>query len=336
VIIFDFEKNIFDDAITTASILLFANDSRKPEVEFINVRSLSELKALQKKLSFYPNSTSDKTVAFEELNPEIKWRSYYQQQNATRFRDLVPFSKYGKVVRGIATGANEYFTFSPSKAKAFKIPEKNLLPCITKSLDVESGFFTQVDFDNLLQRDRFVYLFNASSKNAPAVRSYLAKGEAEGIHKKYLTANRNPWYGLENRLPSPIWVSVFNRHGLRFIRNEAKVSNLTTFHCIYLNELTTSRTDLFFAYLLTDLSREIFNDNRREYGNGLQKFEPNDINKALVVDLDKMSLKDEHKILSLYNKYRTSVLNKQPKKEILYKINESFRSLYSCNLEASE
>ena len=145
-------------------------------------------------------------------------------------------------------------------------------------------------------------IFNHLSK-------YILQGEAEEINKSFLTASRNPWYALEKRPPSPIWVSVFNRNGLRFIRNEANISNLTTFHCIYLNLFSEPKVDLLFAYLLTDISKEIFNDNRREYGNGLHKFEPNDINKALMVDLDKISKTDEERILNLYCEYRKSELS---------------------------
>lgn len=157
---------------------------------------------------------------------------------------------------------------------------------------------------HLKKQDRFVYLLNATEPNEPSVKKYLAKGEAEEVHKKFVTASRNPWHTLENRKPSPIWVSVFNRNGLRFIRNEAKISNLTTFHCVYLNMFSEPKVDLLFAYLLTDISKDIFNDNRREYGNGLRKFETNAINKALMVALDTIGKKDEEEILELYHDCR--------------------------------
>lgn len=330
IIIFDFEENVFDDALTTASILLFANDNEKSEVEFINIKTLDELFALQKKFSAYPKIKSENAIAFSKLNPEIKWRAYYQEQNATRFKNLVPFSNFGNVVRGIATGANEYFTFNQSKAKQFNIDEKYLLPCITKSVDIDGAFFTSDDFDNLKQQDRFVYLLNATEPTQPNLKKYLVKGEAEEVHKKFLTASRNPWHTLENRKPSPIWVSVFNRNGLRFIRNEAKISNLTTFHCIYLNMFSEPKVDLLFAYLLTDISKDIFNDNRREYGNGLQKFEPNDINKALMVDLDIISKKDEEGILKLYHEYRKTALEKMPKESLLSDINSKFVDIFKA------
>ena len=248
-------------------------------MKFINVKSPDELFSLQEKFSAYPKVQSKNAIPFKELKPEIKWRAYYQKQNASRFNNLVPFSNFGKVVRGIATGSNEYFTFNHSKAIRFQIGEKYLLPCITKSADVEGAFFTKQDFETLKQRDKNVYLLNAIEPKEPLVKKYIDMGETEKVHEKFLTASHNPWYSLENRPPSPIWVSVFNRNGLRFIRNEANISNLTTFHCIYLNMFSMQKVDLLFAYLLTDISKDIFNDNRREYGNGLQKFEPNDINK---------------------------------------------------------
>ncbi|MDX9791201.1 MAG: Eco57I restriction-modification methylase domain-containing protein [Candidatus Kapabacteria bacterium] len=328
IIIFDFEENVFDDALTTASILLFANDKEKSEVEFINIKTFDELTSLQKKIQSYPKNKSEKTIAFSELNPEIKWRAYYQKQNATRFKNLVPFSNYGKVVRGIATGANEYFTFNQYKAKQYDINEKYLLPCITKSVDVIGAFFTKNDFEELKQQDKNVFLFNATEQNE-ALSKYILKGETEAINKKFLTASRNPWYSLEKRPPSPIWVSVFNRNGLRFIRNEANISNLTTFHCIYLNLFSEPKVDLLFAYLLTDISKEIFNDNRREYGNGLHKFEPNDINKALMLDLDKISKTDEEKILNFYCKYRKSELSGNVNAELLEEMNGIFVNLFT-------
>lgn len=89
------------------------------------------------------------------------------------------------------------------------------------------------------------------------------------------------------------------------------------------------KADLLFAYLLTEISKDIFNDNRREYGNGLQKFEPNDINKALVVDIAKIQAKDEQTILELYHCYRKSELNKKPDKKLLQDINLVFADIFA-------
>jgi adenine-specific DNA-methyltransferase len=307
IIVVNFEENVFDDALTTASIILCANDNKTDKVQFTNIQSINTLNIIERLIDDYPKiSENSKTYSFSELAPEIKWKTYYQRQNGHKFKNLVSFSNCAKVVRGIATGANDYFIFNISKAQKYNIDERYLLPCICHSTDVQGSLFAKSDFNDLKRRDKNVFLINAINANDKHVINYLQKGEQEQIHKKYLTASRKPWYLLENRPPAPIWVSVFNRTGLRFIRNEANISNLTTFHCIYplANVLSDVSIELLFAYLLTDTARQIFEDNSREYGNGLQKFEPNDLNKGKMLDLNKLPTNSKQKIKNLYSQYR--------------------------------
>jgi len=329
VIVFDFQENVFEDALTTASILLFANDKNAEAVEFINIKYLEKLDELTTKIQSYPNSKTTTTIAISTLKSDIKWRAYYQKQRAKNYKSLVPFSTYGKVVRGIATGANQYFTFNQSKAQKYDIDEHYLLPCITRSADVQGAFFTQENFNALKQQNKNVFLLNVTDNHTVAVNKYLYKGEFEEVNKRFLTASRTPWYSLEKRPPAPIWVSVFNRIGLRFVRNEADICNLTTFHCVYPSVYLNDQIDLFFAYLLTDLSKEILNDNRREYGNGLHKFEPNDLNKALMIDLNKISEVNKNTIVQLYQQYRQSEIAQDRAEDILSNINEIFIDLFS-------
>ena len=179
----------------------------------------------------------------------------------------------------------------------------------------------------LEENDELIYLFNAGDSTDKNVLRYLEIGEEKSVHERYLTRSRNPWYALENRRPAPIWVSVFNRSGLKFIRNEANISNLTTFHCVYPNKsdlFSTVNIDLLFAYLLTDVAKEIFSDNRREYGNGLKKFEPNDLNEAQMVDLDKLPSQIADAIIQLYSLYR-----KQQDPNIICEIDRIIRKEFS-------
>jgi len=308
IIVIDFAENVFDDALTTASIVLCANDRQSKTVQFSHVQSLSNLQKISRMFSSKPQRlSSEKTFSVSELQPDIKWRAYYQKQNGGQFKHLVPFSTYAKVVRGIATGSNDYFTFTQSKVKEFSIQEKFLLPCICKAVDARNAFFTQQDFTALRKNDKKVYLFNAENSDDEFVLRYIKKGEAEGIDKTYLNSSRTPWFSLERRSPSPIWVGVFNRTGLRFVRNEANIANLTAFHCVYpqsANLLSGIDIDLLFAYLLTDTAKRILTDNSREYGDGLQKFEPNDINKGMILDLAILPQSDKKEIIVLYQQFQ--------------------------------
>jgi adenine-specific DNA-methyltransferase len=311
VFIFNFNEKVFGDAITTSAILLLAKDNNINNVKFTEIKNINDLSKIQKAIDSYPNDVGDMVVNTNEIDPSIKWRTYYQALNANKFKQLVPFSNYAKVVRGIATGANDYFIFNIQKAKEHGLKVEHLLPCITKSKDVTTPFFTKESFDDLVDRNKNMYLFNGfKSLDNEEVKKYVNFGEENNYDKRYLTSKRNPWFALENRPPSPIWVGVFNRNGLKFIRNEAQISNLTTFHCVYLkNDLfTTINIDLLFAYLLTDIAKEIFDDNRREYGGGLKKFEPNDLNNAQMLDLSILEDDTKNMILLLYKQYRQSVL----------------------------
>lgn len=325
--VIDFKENVFDDALTTASILLLAKDKNHTEINISTIESKLDLKKVTDYINSYPKLKGEFTYKPTSLDPNIKWRKYYQVQNSNKYKNLVPFSKYAKVVRGIATGANDYFTFRPSKVKEFSIHSDNLLPCICKAKDVKSAFFTSKDFKQLEQRDELTYLFNAVKSANNAVDKYIQKGIDEGVNEKYLTKNRKLWYSLENRPPAPIWVSVFNRNGLKFIRNEAEISNLTTFHCVYLKQsdlFSSIKTDLLFAYLLTDVAKEIFSDNRREYGNGLKKFEPNDLNKAQILNISLLNKKTINRVLDLFYKYKDT-----QNKTYIDQINKIFVSEYS-------
>jgi adenine-specific DNA-methyltransferase len=324
-IVIDFKENVFPDVLTTACIILCAKDSNDEEVQFSKIESVDELKFISKQINAYPTLIGNsKKIKNYDLKPNLKWRRYYENLNSDKYNQLVPFSAFGKVVRGIATGANKYFKFNKSKAENYSISEDYLLPCICRSQNVENSFFTQNDFEKLKYDDEAVYLLNAEKSNNEYVNSYLKKGEEEGVNERYLTSNRDPWYSLEDRPPAPIWVSVFNRNGLKFVRNEANISNLTTFHCIYLSNtdlFSKVNIDLLFAYLLTDIAKEIFTDNQREYGDGLKKFEPNDINKSKCLDLRLLSQKKKNSILDLYYNYRESVIKSNSSESYIEEIN---------------
>ena len=319
IIVIDFTECAFDDALTTACILLCERTTVSASVRFSLVNSIEGLNTCLSEYMEYNTS---------ELDANIKWKTYYEEGNSCKYNHLVPFSKFAKVSRGIATGANGFFTLKPSKADNYNIPEECLMPCICKAMDAQRTFFTQNDFIKLLNRDKTVYLFNGSTApNNTNVLKYIHLGEESGINKRYLTASRSPWYAIENRPPAPIWVSVFNRRGLRFVRNEANIYNLTAFHCVY-PKITGVDVDVLFAYLITDVAKEIFLDNSRQYGNGLVKFEPNDLNKGMVADLNLLNAEERSFVRDVY----AFIKDTQKENYGIQLLNEFFSLRYSVGI----
>lgn len=327
IIVFDFEKDVFDDAITTACILLCSNDHQNESVSFSYIQKENQLNELEQQL-FSSTYNLSNEIPYSTIDQTIKWRNYYTEENKKTYYNLVPFTAYARVSRGIATGSNSYFSFNWKKAEQYHIPESSLLPCICHCVDVKDSFFTDSDFDYLRESNKSVFLFNGqNNSDNHFVQEYIRLGEVQGVNQKYLTASRSPWYALEKRLPPPIWVTVFNREGLRFVRNTSRATNLTTFHSIYVNESHKEYVDLLYAYLLTDTAHSIFDQNRREYGNGLRKFEPNDLNNGKILDISVIKKVDQKLVLDYLEQY------KQGDQSAISKINEIMQQYVSAPLE---
>lgn len=316
IIIFDFTECAFDDALTTACILFCQKDNFEHDIRFSVIKDVS---ALSSALTNYVSYKAS------ELDAGIKWKQYYEATRSSKYMHLVPFSTFAKVTRGIATGANEFFAFKNSKIDKYNISEECVLPCICHAQDVKSQIFTKDDFHLLANEDKNVYLFNGcADEENHNVKSYIRIGVENKYSERYLCASRKPWYAIENRTPSPIWVSVFNRSGLRFVRNDANIHNLTTFHCVYTTDQID--TDILFSYLLTNVAKEIFLDNSRQYGNGLIKFEPNDLNKGKCVDLRLLSSDEKSYIISIYERIKRTRFDFD---HLLKLLDEFFKAKYS-------
>ena len=163
--------------------------------------------------------------------------------------------------------------------------------------------FQEIDFKKLYESNKRVYLFNGAKASTPSDLQYIQHGELKEYHKGFLTAHRSPWYAIENKEIAPIWISVFHRTSLKVVRNETEAKNLTTFHGVYLQDRYNNKKfiNVFFCYLLTPVCQSILAEYKREYGDGLDKFEPNDLNNAMVLDLSLLSDNDVSKILDCYD-----------------------------------
>ncbi len=329
ILVFDSTENLFETVLTTSCILLFDNAQQAAALEFIPVKSLNDLTSLAEQLAHHPNTKQvGQRVPYAQLDPALKWHAYYRASFGSRaYRNLVPLSTYGKVMRGIATGDNAFFTFNTQKQAEVGLDRRYLLPCLTKANQAAGHFFTAQDFARLQGAGKSIYLLNVNGDANAAARRYIQAGERGGSHLKHLTRHRLPWYKLEKRLPAPILVTVFNRKAFRFIRNEAGVRNLTCFHSLYLEPEAQDKIDLLMAYLLTDTARELFNHHRREYGDGLAKFEPNDLNQAQVIDLAAIPPKAEKEIGALYRAYRAGAIHNAPDSILLTRLDRIFSKL---------
>lgn len=312
IISFEQDGELFFNATTTCCILLL---DREPKncADFYSLSAVDELG-----LDIFQRPP-DIRVPYIQLRAEEKWRLYIRQECLSEHTNLRPISDCCSVTRGIATGANDFFCFSRSKAEAFGIPERCLKRCICRSADVTSPVFSATDFSQLSAQDRTVYLLDVAAEEYLSIRLYLEHGEAEGVNKRYLVSHRDPWYSMEQKRTAPIWVSSACRKGIKFVRNLAMAKSLTTFHSVFVREEYQEDTDLIFCYFLTPAAQHIIRENRKELGNGLDKFQPNDFNTAKMLDPGVITPRDRAAVLDLYRQIAV-----RPASEHIAQLNDIF------------
>lgn len=317
---FDSSISIFDDVLTTSCILLLEKKEHE-NIDFIYVNDIEEIK----------NKTFRRiqTYSYLELDYAQKWNLYFTPQENHQFKNLVEFSKFAKVKRGIATGGNAFFTLNKGQIESLGLSQDVLVECVCKSPDIKVLVFQEKDFLDLYVSNKKVYLFDGTKAKSTNECNYISYGQKNNYHKSYLNSHRNPWYLIEDKQVAPIWISVFSRDRLKVIRNESQAKNLTTFHGIYFyNELLDeSFINVFYCYLLSPICQTLLKQCKREYGGGLDKFEPNDLNNAKVLDISVISKEDIREILDLYNQLKVGEIDSFT---IIERLNSIFISYMLC------
>lgn len=283
---FDPAAHVFSDAQTTAVIVLLRRGRRAAEsIRLARVASPDDLCGL--------NMIRLPALAREHMNPAAKWLPLFEAVgkpvravrrddviggNATRvhLRDAASCS------RGIATGANAFFTLRESERRSWKISLADLRPCITKAAQLRGRQLDAVALRRLVARDERVYLLHPRQPLRPAVKRYLAHGQSLGVDRRHLPSHRPVWYMPENRPPAPILVAVFSRGKFRVVWNEARALNLTAYHGIYPRASGGDGADRrkakqLFKYLCSASGQRAIALHRRVYGGGLYKLEPRDV-----------------------------------------------------------
>ncbi len=288
---FDCEKNIFPDVTTSVGIILYDKAARHSSVKFFNIKTLDELLVFE-------TLEAVSEISLNQLDAKEKWLPYFQKKSfevdGSRTTTLEYFGRFS---RGIATGANEFFVLKPTNAEAKSIDlETECIPCITKSSQIRKSVFEDSDFEDLATLDKPVYLFSVNGKLSKGVEEYISFGESKNYHERFLTKNREPWYKTERRSPSPLLFGVFSRGAYKIILNRTRALNLTCYHGFQPNLFGLGYVEHLFLYFLSQAGREIISLSMRKYGDSLDKFEPNDLNRALVPTPAFLSLMSTEKI----------------------------------------
>lgn len=185
---------------------------------------------------------------------------------------------FAKVLRGVATGANDFFFLTDDQVSKLRLPSDFLLPAIGRTRDAPESEITAETIAALKAQGRPTWLLALDGKPLAdypdAVRRYIEYGASLGLPEKPLISQRRPWYKMESRVAPPFLFAYLGRRNSRFIRNHARVIPLTCFLCVY-----PRQNDEDFV----DRLREVLNHPEtvanlpligKSYGSGAVKVEP--------------------------------------------------------------
>jgi len=303
-VLFDTAQRIFPDAATTACVLLFDGTPQ----DCLNVWHLSgeaEVEVFDSLCGEQAAVSPKARIDYGHLNPQTNWQGLglsTHDQSGT-----VPLSEFGDIKRGVATGANEFFLLRPSDVALHRIPESNLVSCIASAASAPTLVFDQAHIEALRHGDKPCYLFNGMGlEPSIEVEHYLRWGESQGLHQRYLTRSRKPWYRLESRKPASLLLAVFGRSGFRVCLNRTEAINLTAFHGFYPGPRMERWVPLIWLYFQGAMASGRFEIQQRAYGDGLKKLEPGDWAKLHVPDWRQWPLHLKEEALTLAHKVLAS------------------------------
>jgi adenine-specific DNA-methyltransferase len=185
---------------------------------------------------------------------------------------------FANVLRGIATGANEFFFLTRQRSRELELPSEFLLPAIGRTRDVRDERITPQLMEDLDRAGRPTLLLAPDGREIAsfphAMREYLLTGEKAGLNRRPLIAQRRPWYKMEKRRVPPILFAYLGRRNARFIRNLAGVVPLTGFLCLYPRQEDNNFIDMLWKILQHPETVANLKLVGKSYGDGAIKVEP--------------------------------------------------------------
>ncbi|MGA3283235.1 MAG: N-6 DNA methylase [Verrucomicrobiota bacterium] len=208
-----------------------------------------------------------------------------------------PLSHFARVVRGIATGGNEFFFLTYKQLRSHGLPEKFFRRAIGRTRDCPGDQLTTADLDRLEAVGRATWLLNLADESCERLptqlQTYLKSGEQAGLPEKSLIKTRRPWFKMEKRTPPPILFAYLGRRDCRFVLNKANVVPLTGFLCVYPWDTTQSGVKKLWRALNHPDTLANLSFVAKSYGGGALKAEPRQLDQLEIPQsvLDEVGLK---------------------------------------------
>ncbi len=275
----------FPTVDTNAMIVFIKNEKPREQLPWVKVQERGEVFLRFVRNNFENPETKSIYFASRDLKEALE-TGFSRLPNHTPDHRY-SLSDFATVMRGIATGANEFFFLTEAQIAEFNLPREYFKKTVGRTRDVEKDIFNDEDRSRLDKKNRPTWLLCAEKPliDLPArLSDYIKKGEAMGLPERALIRQRKPWYKQEKRAVPELLFAYLGRRSIRFILNDAGVVPLHCLHCVYAHSKDREQVRSLWQALNHPDTLANLPFVSKSYGSGALKAEPQNLAKLAIPD----------------------------------------------------
>ena len=278
IVIIGFKKLVFPE-IQQEVVLLLAEGKRNMSILESDIHTI-EFEDGKDLLNSEDLENAVKHIPSKHSRPLFKWtglflseKSFYAVDEAQRSKLIIPLGKLANVDIGVVTGRNSFFVFDEKTRKEI-LATKFTLPIIGKTSTLKSIVFDENDFENyqLIAPGYLLDLNNIPEKDIPKkLKEYIARGEAEDVHKGYKCRVRKRWFDVPSiYVPNAFMFRQIHKYPLLVV-NRAGATSTDTIHRVKF--INGAKPEKLAAICFNSLTLAWAEISGRSYGGGVLELE---------------------------------------------------------------
>jgi len=267
----------FDGTATTAAVVQFRVGTPVQAIGFRAVPTLGELEPLKR---------SGSPVARERLTEATRWSVFIRTRTQVP-AGYIELGEIARVHRGAVTGANATWV----AREAVDLPDSVLYASVTKARELfaaGSVLSTSEQLRSVIDIPADLDLFDTADRKR--INRFLKQARLNDVHEGYVARSRRAWWSVGLKAPAPILATYMARRPPAFVRNEIEARHINIAHGVYPRQ-ELSQDEL--RVLADCLSSSVVLGQGRTYAGGLTKFEPKEMERLTIPDLDTLMNHDK-------------------------------------------
>lgn len=260
----------FADAATTAAVTCFEVGAPVTSIKLRTTDTLTGLGDL----------TKGRKITRERLIEAPRWTPLLRVTPKLP-EGYVELGEIARVHRGTVTGANKVWVTSRD---ATTLPMSVLRPSVTKARELFEAGSTLADPSGLrVVIDIPADLDELDTDERKVVERFLRRPQVKAAKGGYVASARRSWWAVGMRNPAPLLATYMARRPPAFVQNVADARHINIAHGIYPRDTISAHA---MTQLAAHLRRSVTLGQGRTYAGGLTKFEPREMERLPVPDLD--------------------------------------------------